>query len=691
MKLESNIQYLKGVGEKRAALYNKLGIVTVRDLLYHFPRNYIDLSTPYSIMSAPLDETCAIIARLIHKSTEKRIRKGLSVFKLMAEDYSGSLEITVFNAKYTVDSLETDKEYIFFGRVTGNMIKRTMSAPDIYSVSDENTILPIYSQTLGLTSKLIRRNILQALEDLSDVKDSLCDDILEKYSLLGLSVSLRQIHFPEKIEQAHTARERFVFEELLVLCCGLAMLSAENNACITKPMKEKSLETFWQNLPFAPTNAQINAVNDAISDMCKATPMNRLVQGDVGSGKTLVAAACVYFSYLNGVQSAMMAPTSILAEQHFRTISNLLSPLGLTTGLLTGSTCAVTQPGTDGLSTVSCNKKRIYDGISNGSINFCVGTHALISDGVGFSQLGFIVTDEQHRFGVTQRTNLQKKGRDSHVMVMSATPIPRTLSLIVYGDLSLSVIDEMPPGRQEIDTFVISSAKRVRAMGFLRNALDEGRQAYIICPLVEMGEVDTGLRPAKEYYEYLSENDFKGYSISLLHGKMNPREKEEVMRKFSNGEVQALVSTTVVEVGVDVPNATVILIENAERFGLSQLHQLRGRVGRGSEKSYCILVSDAKGETARGRLNMMKSSTDGFELAEYDLKARGPGDFFGHRQHGLPELKVASLADNMKTMALARECAEDILSADPDLSSYDYSPLGTMVRRMMDSVGERPN
>jgi ATP-dependent DNA helicase RecG len=406
--------------------------------------------------------------------------------------------------------------------------------------------------------------------------------------------------------------------------------------------------------------------------------MNRLMQGDVGSGKTLVAAACIYFCCQNGYQAAMMAPTEILAEQHYTTLSALLASHGIRVGLLTGSTKAA-------------EKKAIRAKLADGELDLIVGTHALLSEGVEFGRLALVVTDEQHRFGVAQRAKLADKSRDAHVLVMSATPIPRTLSLIVYGDLSLSIIDELPPGRQAIDTFVVSSQKRQRALTFLRKALDSGRQAYIICPLIEMGEEDVGLRPAKEYAEQLAKNELKGYKISLLHGKMKAAEKDDIMRRFSRGEIQALVSTTVVEVGVDVPNATIMLIENAERFGLSQLHQLRGRVGRGKEKSYCILISDAKGETARGRLQMMKSTGDGFLLAEYDLKARGPGDFFGYRQHGLPELKVASLSENPETMRKAKECADKILAEDPTLSTPAYARIGVLMRHMLASVGSRPN
>jgi ATP-dependent DNA helicase RecG len=676
--LETNIQYLKGVGEKRAALYQKLGVTTVGELLYHFPREYMDLSEPHTIQDAPLQENCAVRARLMHKSPEQRIRAGLSLYRLRAEDETGVLEITMFNTKFTVDSLQLDTEYIFYGRIGGTLLHREMNAPVIYPLPEDKAILPIYPQTAGISSKMIRRHILQALADLPDLSDLLPETIREAYDLPAWQESLRSIHFPETFEAAHRARERFIFEEFLVLCCGLSVLRTDHHERTAIPMESRALEPFYDALPFVPTGAQIRAIDEAVGDLCGGIPMNRLIQGDVGSGKTLVAAACIYFCTRNGYQSAMMAPTEILAEQHHATLSALLAPSGIRVGLLTGSTKAA-------------EKKAIRAKLADGELDLIVGTHALLSEGVEFGRLALVITDEQHRFGVAQRAKLADKSKNVHVLVMSATPIPRTLSLIVYGDLSLSVIDELPPGRQAIDTFVVSSGKRQRALTFLRKALDGGRQAYIICPLIEMGEEDVGLRPAKEYAEQLAKNELKGYKISLLHGKMKAAEKDDIMRRFSRGEIQALVSTTVVEVGVDVPNATMMLIENAERFGLSQLHQLRGRVGRGKEKSYCILISDAKGETARGRLQMMKSTGDGFLLAEYDLKARGPGDFFGYRQHGLPELKVASLSENPETMRKAKECADKILAEDPTLSTPAYARIGVLMRHRLASVGSRPN
>lgn len=678
MELTTSIQYLKGVGEKRAALLEKLGIRTVGDLLYHFPRDYLDLSRPYEIASAPLSEPCAVKAMLTRKSGEQRIRKGLSVFKLAAEDDTGQMEITIFNSKYTVENLAVGREYLFYGKMTGTLLRREMASPVIYGPGDGNTLLPIYSQTAGVNSKFIKRCVAQAMETASLGADPLPAGILEAQGFPDWSRSFRDIHLPATLPAAHAARRRFIFQELLVFSLAMAGLRRENTVRPIRPMSPKPLDAFARSLPFSLTETQRRCIGEAVSDMCRPTAMNRLIQGDVGSGKTAVAAACVYFAHQNGYQSAVMAPTEILAEQHLRTFEAMLGPLGMRVGLLTGSTRAA-------------ERRRILEELASGELHLCVGTHALLTDGVDFSRLGLVVTDEQHRFGVAQRTKLSQKSQDAHVLVMSATPIPRTLSLIIYGDLQLSILDQLPPGRQPVETLVIGSQKRARALNFIKKALDNGQQAYIVCPLIEQGEATPELLPATEYARQLSQKEFSGYSLGLLHGKMKPRDKESAMRRFQSGELQMLVSTTVVEVGVDVPNAAIILIENAERFGLSQLHQLRGRVGRGREKSYCILVSDARGEAARSRLGIMRRCGDGFAIAEHDLKLRGPGDFFGQRQHGLPEMKVANLAGDMEVLGQAQGCAEQILAGDPRLESREHEGLRREVESMLESVGRRPN
>jgi len=666
------------VGEKRAALYRKLGVETIGDLLYHFPRGYVDLRAPYTIREAPIFEVCPIKATLTRKSPEQRIRKGLSIFKLLAEDETGEIEITLFNCRYTVDALKADTAYIFYGKPGGSFLRREMSAPDIYPAASDARILPVYPQTAGLSSRMIGRGVAQAFESLGGLPDVIPPGVRESENLPEMDAALREIHFPQDLTQAKAARERFVFEELLSLCCALEITHTGHKKAKVRPMAKTDLAPFYASLPFEPTRAQVRCIDEAIADMTGETPMNRLIQGDVGSGKTLIAVALAYMAAKNGRQAAVMAPTSILAEQHCETISKMLEPFGLRVDLLTGGTTSV-------------KRKKIYADLADGKIDVMVGTHALLSDGVAFARLGLVVTDEQHRFGVAQRVKLSEKREHTHTLVMSATPIPRTLALIIYGDLSLSRLDEKPPGRTPVETLLIDGGKRARAIGFLRKALEKGEQAYIVCPLVEQGEADLGLRPATEYAKALAEKELKGYRVGLLHGRMKAKEKEETMRKFKSGEIQALVSTTVVEVGVDVPAATIIMIENAERFGLSQLHQLRGRVGRGKDKSWCILVSDSKDPNTRSRLGAMKDHADGFEIADVDLQIRGPGDFFGYRQHGLPTLRVADLADDISVMQRAQARARALLAADPDLSREEHRPLAGRVGDLLQKVGERPN
>ncbi len=679
MEYGTSVQYLKGVGERRAALYKKLGVISAKDLLRHFPRAYVDLSSPYSVAGAPAWESCAIKAVLTGKSAEQRIRAKLSIFKLRAEDETGALEITMFNSGWTVDALKTGEEYIFYGKAgePGLTGRREMSSPGIYSPGTGETadgILPVYPQTAGLSSKMIRRHIAQCLKDCALPAETLPEPVVNSAGLLSFGAAMRAVHFPKTLEMAKSARERFIFEELFTLSLGLAMLGAGRVSLTTEPMKAFSMAEFYAGLPFLPTAAQRRCIDEAAADMQSEHPMNRLVQGDVGSGKTLVAAACCWLAFKNGRQSAVMAPTEILAEQHYGTMRGFLEPFGAKVALLTGSTTAK-------------EKRMIREGLQSGEISCCVGTHALLSESVGFRRLGLVVTDEQHRFGVEQRAHISRQNGEAHVLVMSATPIPRTLALIIYGDLKLSVLDELPPGRKPVETLLIHSSKRARALGFIRDALKSGRQAYIVCPLIEQSESADTLLPAVEYEKSLRENELKGVEIALLHGKMKPREKERVMRGFKDGRIQALVATTVIEVGVDVPNATVMMIENAERFGLSQLHQLRGRVGRGAAKSWCILVSDARSGNSRERLNVLRETADGFEVAERDLKLRGPGDFFGNRQHGLPALKIADLGTDIAAAETAFSCAKAILADDPGLQKPENAPLAAEVTRLLEAAG----
>lgn len=651
---EYDIRYLKGVGEKTARLYNKLGIFTVDDLIRHYPRKYLDYSNTVSVKDAPPDTPVFIKATMITPVKESMIRKGLTLYKCNFSDGETVIRVTIFNNKYLAKALRTFDDYILYGKVEKTFTSASMSSPQIER-ADKAEVHPVYPTTEKLSVKAISNSVRNALALVGKIPETLSDDILKKYDLVSLDFATRQIHFPSDEKNIEPARRRLIFDELLTLQLGLLKLKEKDvkgNSC---KIKKDFTNEFYSLLPFTPTGAQQRAVADCIEDMQSDRMMNRLIQGDVGSGKTAVAGAVIYTVIKNGAQAALMAPTEILATQHFESFKKLFASTDVRVALLTGSVKAG-------------EKKEIKRALCNGEIDLIVGTHALIQNDVEFENLGLVCTDEQHRFGVQQRANLAMKGDNPHLMVMSATPIPRTLGLIIYGDLDISLLDELPPGRQEIRTDVVTSAYHKRIYKFIRDAVDRGEQAYIVCSLVDEGESD--LISAKEYADNLAKNEFVGYSVGLLHGKMKPAEKDRVMQSFAEGETQILVSTTVVEVGVDVPNATVMLIENADRFGLSQLHQLRGRVGRGKNKSYCILVSDNKSDSSRERLQVMKHTSNGFDIADYDLKSRGPGDFFGKRQHGLPDLKIADMLEDTETLRQCRECALKMLESDPRLDAY---------------------
>ncbi|WP_296975746.1 ATP-dependent DNA helicase RecG [uncultured Eubacterium sp.] len=651
---EYDIRYLKGVGEKTARLYNKLGIFTVDDLIRHYPRKYLDYSNTVSVKDAPPDTPVFIKVTMITPVKESMIRKGLTLYKCNFSDGETVIRVTIFNNKYLAKALRTFDDYILYGKVEKTFTFASMSSPQIER-ADKAEVHPVYPTTEKLSVKAISNSVRNALALVGKIPETLSDDILKKYDLVSLDFATRQIHFPTDKKNVEPARHRLIFDELLTLQLGLLKLKEKDvkgNSC---KIKKDFTNEFYSLLPFTPTGAQQRAVADCIEDMQSDRMMNRLIQGDVGSGKTAVAGAVIYTVIKNGAQAALMAPTEILATQHFESFKKLFASTDVRVALLTGSVKA-------------SEKKEIKRALCNGEIDLIVGTHALIQNDVEFENLGLVCTDEQHRFGVQQRANLAMKGDNPHLMVMSATPIPRTLGLIIYGDLDISLLDELPPGRQEIRTDVVTSAYHKRIYKFIRDAVDRGEQAYIVCSLVDEGESD--LISAKEYADNLAKNEFVGYSVGLLHGKMKPAEKDKVMQSFADGETQILVSTTVVEVGVDVPNATVMLIENADRFGLSQLHQLRGRVGRGKNKSYCILVSDNKSDSSRERLQVMKHTSNGFDIADYDLKSRGPGDFFGKRQHGLPDLKIADMLEDTETLRQCRECALKMLESDPRLDGY---------------------
>lgn len=652
---EYGIQYIKGVGEKRAQFFNKLGVYTVDDLLHFYPRKYEDWTNRTTVANAPVDEPVFIQATMITPVKESLIRKGMTLYKCNFSDGENVIHVTIFNNKYLAKALRTFDEYVLYGKIEKSFTSASMSSPQIEKLESANGVHPIYPATDKLNSRAIARVVKSALEKVGTIDETLPDEILGKYNLCSLDFAIKQIHFPTTKDNIEIARKRLIFEELLTLQLGLLKLKDKKRTKNELVIKKSYSDEFFSLLPFEPTNAQKRAVEECIADMQGNESMNRLVQGDVGSGKTAVAAAVMYTATKNGYQSAMMAPTEILATQHFESLSKLLAGTDIKLALLTGSTKAK-------------EKREIKADLMDGKIDIIIGTHALIQNDVEFQNLGLVVTDEQHRFGVEQRASLAMKGNNPHLLVMSATPIPRTLGLIIYGDLNISILDELPPGRQTIRTDYVDSRYHERIYKFIRDAVDKGSQAYIVCSLVDEGESD--LISAKEYAQKLSETAFKGYNLALLHGKMKPKDKDRVMSEFASGNVNILVSTTVVEVGVDVPNATIMLIENAERFGLSQLHQLRGRVGRGSEQSYCILVSDNKGDNAKDRLNLMKQTSNGFEIADYDLKTRGPGDFFGKRQHGLPNLVIADMLEDMETLKKCQKCASEMLKDDPRLDKY---------------------
>ncbi len=666
---ELPVSALKGVGSVKAKLFSKLNINSVGELLYHFPRGYEDWSKPVPISQVQGGDLCCVRGKLSATMRESRLPGNRFMVRAEVSDGYDAMRIVFFNNKYITSMLKYDTEYLFYGKATKDLSGVQMVSPEFRLFkNDEPSMHPVYALTAGLTNKALQNAVKQAIELLPQrVADPIPEDIRLKYDLCGLREAIVNIHCPASPTALTKARRRLTAEEFLVLSLGLRALRSNNTKNKGSNIKNDYTDEFLSLLPFKPTGAQLRAMGDCARDMLHSvSPMNRLVQGDVGSGKTAIAACACYNMAKNGKQAAFMAPTEILAEQHFATLSKLFANTDIRLGLLTGS-CTASA------------KKEIRRKLSEGEIDIIVGTHALITDKTVFKSLGLAVTDEQHRFGVSQRSKLLSKGETPHLLVMSATPIPRTLALIVYGDLDISIVDEIPPGRQPIDTLLISSDKRHRAYGFIRKEIDKGNAAYIVCPLVEEDESD--LMAAEEYAAELMLKEFSDYAVGIIHGKMKYSEKEKTMAAFASGELDLLVATTVIEVGVDVPRSTIMMIENAERFGLSQLHQLRGRVGRGEGKSYCILVSDSTAENTQRRLSVMCSTTDGFKIADEDLKLRGPGDFFGERQHGLPKLSIAEFSD-MESLSLSQAIAEDIITDSPDLSGDRYKGLRGAVKRL---------
>ena len=645
--LTDPVTILKGVGPAKAKQFAALGIETLEDLICHFPRGYEDRTRILTISQLEPDVPACFRATVMSTPRTAHIRKGLDVTKVTVADHSGRLNLTFFNRKFSTDQLRYGEEYIFYGALQGDYMGYSMTSPDFEPVNaaaiTTRRVLPIYPLTAGLTNAAMLKAVRQALAICNVPREILPESVRKRYGILPAERAYYAIHEPTSMQEAEQAKKRLIFEEFFVFSAGLSLMRAARVAKRILPYRALELQAFYAALPFALTGAQSRAISEIAADLAKGTPMNRLVQGDVGSGKTMVAAAAAYLAVKNGHQAALMAPTEILAEQHYNTLSRLLTPLGVRVTLLTGS-----------LTPKQKNQTRAD--IENGQTDLVVGTHALVTDTTVFHDLGLVIADEQHRFGVAQRSRLAEKGSGVHLLVMSATPIPRTLALLMYGDLEVSILDELPPGRQQTETFLVDESYRARLNGFIRKQVAEGHQCFVVCPAVEESD-GMDLKAATVWAETLQKTVFPDLKVALLHGQMKGAEKDAIMSGFAGGDADVLVATTVIEVGVDVPNATLMVIEDADRFGLSQLHQLRGRVGRGSAKSYCVLVSQTKNPDTRARMKAFCATTDGFRIAEEDLKMRGPGDFFGSRQSGLPVFRVASLSCDLQTLKQAQEAS----------------------------------
>ena len=688
LRLGDGVERLPGIGPARARSLEKLGLATVEDLLRYFPRDYEDRRRFSTVAAAPVDTPVCLELLVAEPPRLSRIRKGLELVKARLVDDTGSVTATFFNQSYMKDALRTGETYVVYGRVEGPPGRRQMTNP-VCERADRarftGRILPIYPLTRGISNNLLAGLTLRCVEECAgQMEEALPAGLRREHALAAAEFACRNIHFPRDEEALELARRRLTFEELFCLACGMALLRTRRTCAEGVPFSTPPVEEFLALLPFSLTAAQRRAMEEVAVDTASGAPMNRLVQGDVGSGKTMVAAYGAWLAAKNGGQCALMAPTELLAEQHFRSLAPLLGRAGVRVGLLTGSVKGKAR-------------KELYAALAAGEVDLVVGTHALLSEGVVFSDLALAITDEQHRFGVAQRAALAAKaGRTPHVLVMSATPIPRTLALIIYGDLEVSVIDELPPGRTPVETYVVGEDKRQRMYRFVRKLVGQG-QAYLVCPAVEEGEESPGepsgegLKAAVPYAEHLRSEVFPDLRVGLVHGKMKARDKDAAMTAFAAGELDVLVSTTVIEVGVDVPNAALMVVENADRFGLSQLHQLRGRVGRGKHQSYCVLMTSTHSAESRERLRVLAKTADGFRIAEEDLKLRGPGDFFGQRQHGLPQLGIADLAADMRVLKEAQQAAQKLLEADPGLSRREHAPLLGRVRRLFAQHGDMFN
>lgn len=652
-RLGDPVTILKGVGEAKAKLFANLNIFTLGDLICHFPRGYEDRTKLVTISELSPDVPACFRATVMNNPRTAHIRKGLDMTKVQLADTTGRLNVTFFNNRFAAGQLEYGREYIFYGAVSGDFVGYNMTNP-VFENPDSpglttRRVLPIYPLTAGLTNAAVGKAVLQALAVCDPPAEILPEAVRAEYGILPAEEAYHAIHQPRDMEQASQAKKRLIFEEFFVFSAGLSLMRSSRAEKKCTPYHNFNMKPFYGSLPFALTGAQSRAVEEILSDFRSGKPMNRLVQGDVGSGKTMVAAAAAYCAAGNGAQTALMAPTEILAEQHYASLSKLFAPLGITVDLLTGS-MTVRQ------------KREARERLASGETQVVVGTHALLTDATRFLRLGLVIADEQHRFGVAQRSKLSEKGEDPHLLVMSATPIPRTLALLMYGDLDVSILDELPPGRQTVETFLVGESYRARINAFIRKQVAEGHQCFVVCPAVEENQ-ELGVKAASAWAETLQQTVFPDLRIALLHGQMKGAEKEAAMAAFARGEADVMVATTVIEVGVDVPNATLMVIEDADRFGLSQLHQLRGRVGRGKAKSYCILTSHNRNPETLQRLKALCKTNDGFRIAEEDLKLRGPGDFFGSRQSGLPAFRVGDLSCDLATLKQAQTASAQWIDA----------------------------
>ena len=674
--LEEKITALKGIGQTTAKRLEKLGISTVRDMLYHFPFRNEDRSEIRKIAEVTDGESVCIRATVFSEPSVRRVRKNLAIYTLILRDDSGFINAVWYNNKYIIKNFSVGKTYVFFGQIKVSYGKKEIMTP-VYETEEKNLatgrIVPVYNLTAGLSQKTMQQTAKRCLDSaLSEIPETLPPHIREENELCEIKYALSNIHFPENAHAFSVSRRRLVFEEFFLLNMGMRLLSGRRRSLTGTAFTDTDISPFLENLPYKFTNAQSRVISEICDDVKRQTPMNRLVQGDVGSGKTAVGAASLYLAYKNGHQGAMMAPTEILARQHFESLKNMLPDVPIC--LLTGSTRAK-------------ERREIIEKLKSGEIKIAVGTHALFSEDVEFSDLSLVITDEQHRFGVKQRAALAGKSSSSpHILVMTATPIPRTLALILYSDLDISVIDELPPGRQQVKTYVVGEDMRQRIYAFIEKNINLGNQAYIVCPMVEESD-EMELKSVVEFAERLRTEVFPEIPVAFIHGKMKNSEKDEIMSAFLSGETKILVSTTVIEVGVNVPNATLMVVENAERFGLAQLHQLRGRVGRGSDQSYCVLFTESDSKDTKERMDIMARTTDGFEIARKDLELRGPGEIFGTRQHGLPEMKIGDISNDSDILNLASRAADSVLKEDPSLKTEENKLIRKSLREMFTSKG----